>query len=167
MALYYLIDDDPDLRYDEDSLDALLDYCIDYEYWLDDTDNFDESLDYDYGSIQICGYNYSASSVLKAVDESSYYDELNNWAHSMADNEYDNAKYELRHTNPGDYCYVCNYRVCAYEEIDDEDCGGDYDGDEDLKLYKHIEEKHKEETRVSEENKRLEGEFMNLFQTIC
>ena len=40
---------------------------------------FDEYLD-NYGDIEVCGLSYSASKVLKAVDETAYREQFNNWA---------------------------------------------------------------------------------------
>ncbi len=158
---YFLVDDDPDLRYDDE--DELIDYCVSADYFADDTEGFDEWLDMD-GRIDINGHSFMPSEILYAVDPDGYNEDKQSWAEDRAESERENARYEARHTRPGSSFYICGYDIYVYEEDDEPDESDDSDNIEDTisVINKQIEEA---ESRRREDQQR-EDAFESLFQCL-
>lgn len=163
--MYFLIDDDPDKRYGENEIDALLERCISAEYFEEDDDAFNEYLDQCYNNYEICGVEYSASQILREVDPDSYNQEKEYWASNEVDNEYENGRYELEHARIGGNIYICNYVISVYDDDDeDEDIEEDEDDIEEVETY--VEAQTKQKSTSAQENEELENSFMNVFQTL-
>lgn len=116
--MYYLIDNDENLRYD--NIEDVLDYCVSVEYFENDTDGFNDYLNED-GSIEIEGYEYYPADILWHMDRDAYNRELHYWAENQIDDARENGEYELEHTSPGESCWICNSRVYVYDDDEDEE----------------------------------------------
>lgn len=160
--MYYLINDDPDRRYDD--IDAVLEECVTTEYFENDTDDFDNYLDEDQ-NIEICGYDFSPSEVLRGMNYDAYQRELTYWAEDRAQNAKDDYAYELNRAEDGEDVWVCEYRVYCYDddEEDDEETG-DTDGDDSL-AFKRLEDKLAKEKEAealkAKQDKQTENDFLS------
>ena len=119
--MYYSVCD-TDQRFDEDDQESLLNYCLDLDYFEDDDDGFRDYVREQYGSVEVCGYDFDALDILES-DDYVYCEAKRDWANNELDNARDNAEYELRHATPGDTIWIGSYEVdvCEYEEEDEEE----------------------------------------------
>ena len=160
--MYYLIDNDPDQRYEQDEEDNVKEECISTEYFENDEDRFDEYIDDTESSIRIYGYEFAPSDVLRS-DEEIYQNALEDWASTMVNEEYSNAEYEFRNCSPGDSFWICNHEIFVYEDEEEEELksAGDI-----TCLKEQVEQQIKKEEDQRSENSRLEDAFMSVFQSI-
>lgn len=158
--MYYLIDNDEDLRYDD--IEEVLEYCVNVDYFEEDRDGFDEYLDCN-GDVDVAGYSYSPSQVLREMGD--YDDAISDWARDQVECNWSEYRWELGRLRDGQSCYVCNYEVYAY---DDEEAEEDEEITEEVveKIEVRVETQIQLEQETKEENKRLENEFMSVFQTL-
>lgn len=155
--MYYLIDGNPDQRYDD--IEDVLDYCVNSEYYEDDTDSFEEYLNCD-GSIEVCGYSFLPSEILYECNHDAYQRELTTWAEEQVEYGRENERYELEHADSGDRVWVCNYEVYVMDD------GGDTDGDESLEdIVAALEEKLSQKKLDEEEEIKTEKKTENDFLT--
>ena len=118
--LYYLVDNDEDIRYEDGDEESCIEYCVDPDYFMDDEDGFDEYLNDTEERIQVYGYNFNPADVLH-TDSDAYYEALRNWADCEVDNACDNARYEFNHCRDGDdACRLkdCRRRCVAFAHED-------------------------------------------------
>ena len=158
---YYLVDDDPDQRYED--LDELLDACVTPEYFDDDDDNFREWLDENNRTVEICGYEWEPSEALLALDEDRYCRERWSWAQDMAQDERDNAVYEANHTAPGWSFWICGCDVYVHETDDEEP---EEDEDTADNIMETIKKAVEETSSVEEEDSQKEMTFESMFQCL-
>lgn len=157
---YFLVDDDPDLRYDDE--DELIEHCVSTEYFEDDDEGFDDWLNEEQGRIEVNGHSFYPSEILYSLDQEAYYEDKTNWAEDRAENEREEAYYNARHTRPGDSFYVCGSEVYVYEE-DEEYAVDPADAKDTISaINKQIEE----DQRRQNEDKEREDAFASLFQTL-
>ena len=152
---FYIEEDDV---YFDDPEDVV-DHCIEYDMWGDDSDGFDEYIYNTESYVEILGHEYSPRDILIAMDD--YDDAMESWANDQYENAKENALYDLRHTDPGNYVWVENYRVDVIE--DEEDPDGDEEYAEDLVVAPMEADRNAEEMERNE-NKRMEDAFMHLFR---
>lgn len=160
--MYYLIDNDPDQRYEQGEEDNVKEECISVDYFESDEDRFDEYLNDTERNVEIYGYEFTPSDVLRS-NEGFYENALEDWANDMVSNEYENADYEFRHCCPGDSFWICNYEIFVYEDEEEEKP----ESAEDITCLKEqVEQQIKKEEDLRSENSRLEDAFMSVFQSI-
>lgn len=82
---------------------------------LDDS-YYDDMIDEAYGDVEVCGYAYSASIVLRAVDEIAYGCGFSDFQDSI----YGDVRYELERMSDGDVESFYGFEVEAIAESDDE-----------------------------------------------
>jgi len=169
MALYYLIDDDEELRYEEGQEDDLLDYCISSDYFMECDDDFEEWFNETEGTVYVADHEFEPAAILKELDYSAYREELSNWADNEAENAYSDARYELRDCSNGDHFDVCNYTIYVYS--DDEEEEEEFTQEEQIDnnneiLLAHVNNQLQKEQEIKNENSRLEDAFMAVFQKI-
>ena len=162
--MYYLIDNDETRRCD--SIDDVLDECVTAEYYEDDTDGFDEYLDEDQ-NIEICGYDFNPSEVLREMNYDAYQRELRYWAENRMESAKEDYEYELERASHGEDVWVCDHRVYCYdEEVEEDEETGDTDGDDlaqmALKLLEDRLAKEKEEEALrAKQDEQTENDFMS------
>ncbi len=162
--MYYLINNDPDQRYDD--VDDVLETCISTDYWTDDTEGFDEYLD-DSDRVEVCGYEFNPSDVLKELNYDGYMNELRYWAENRAESEKEDCGYSLEHARNGESVFICGYDVYCYEEDDEDDEDGyaDTDGDDRLvfeQLEKKIMEQQEAEALAAEKENAVGNDFLSV-----
>lgn len=144
-----------------DSIDNVLDYCIEDGYHYDD-DYFGEWVNDNWGSITIDGFEYYAYDILdNAGDLDSVRD---TYAERMNEDDREEAGYQLRHASPGEYVECQRYDI---EVLPDEEEPEENDRNETLELTRQFIEDMKclEESAKAEEQQH-ELDFMELFQVI-
>lgn len=159
--MYYLIDNDPNQRYN--SVDDVLDVCVTTEYYENDTDGFDDYLDED-NNIEVCGYDFNPSEVLKELNYDGYQNELRYWAERQAEDAKESLEYELENARHGEDVWVCDHRVYCYDDDDeDEEEAADTDGDEDVfaLLEERIRQQQESEAQQNEEDEKTGNEFLS------
>lgn len=159
--MYYLVDNDPDLKFDD--IDSLLDYCVTTDYFMSDEDAFREWIR-DNNSVDIDGNTYDPAEVFYQMDSAAYQDSWEYWAESEVENARDNARYDLRHAAPGDEIYITSYTVVVYEDVeeeDEQDCA--VDETTIYELRQRLEEQKQQEEEIRQEDTRREASFMQLF----
>lgn len=143
-----------------DSIEDVLDYCIDESYHEDD-DYFEEWCNNEWGSIEINGDTYWAYDILDN-DNYNRRDAMNRFCECMNDEDRDQAMYELQHASDGDEIDVQGYTVIALE---DEDYGDEpFDVVAACKLQLEEEQRIKEEARLKEVKD--EQDLMDMLQVI-
>lgn len=163
--MYYLINNDPDQRYDD--ADDVLDTCISTDYWMDDTDSFDEYLD-DGNGVEVAGYDFNPSEVLKELNYDGYMNELRYWAENRADSEREDCGYALERARNGESVFICGYDVYCYEEDEDDEDENRYadtDGDDRLvfeRLEKKIMEQQVAEALAAEKEDAVGNDFLSV-----
>ena len=160
--MYYLVDNDEDIRFDDVS--DVLDYCVNSEYYEDDADSFNDWLDQE-GTIEVSGYEFNPSEVLHDMNYDGYRRELRCWAEDRAESEREDAVYDLEHTAPGGECWICGYRVYVYDDNEEED-------EEDNSEHEHIfdfarleeklQQQKQEELNVSREEEKTADDFLSV-----
>ena len=161
--MYYSVCD-TDQRFDEDDQESLLNYCLDLDYFEDDDDGFRDYVREQYGSVEVCGYDFDALDILES-DDYVYCEAKRDWANNELDNARDNAEYELRHATPGDTIWIGSYEVdvCEYEEEDEEE---EEESDIQISIEATVNAQIELETKEREENKRRADSFESLFQFV-
>ena len=161
-TMYYLIDNDPGQRYN--NVEDVLNVCVTAEYWEDDTDEFDEYLDEGNG-IEIAGYDFSPSEVLREMNYDGYRRELQYWAVNKAEYSREDYRYELERADNGEDVWICDHRVYCYDdEVAEED---EYNEDEDgdkasfALLEERIRQQREQETQLREEDRKTENDFLS------
>ena len=141
-------------------IDDAIDYCIADDYHCDD-DYFEEWVNDNWGCIEINGYDYYAYDVLNNAGDLD--NVLSDFEERMNEDDRNEAQYQLRHSNVGDYVDCQAYTI---EVIDDEEAK-DVDGDTRIEMTrKFIEEQKIIEKSAKEEELKNEADFMELFQVI-
>lgn len=156
----YLVKDTDQVFY---NIIDVLDFVISDDYHADD-ENFEESVNDNYGSININGAEYNAFDIVKECDYYNFRELQINYCEEQNDRDREEAEYQLQDAENGDVVYVQGYTI----EVIDEDTG-DFDGDVDQlmtdlrqRLNVNAEEKAKELTK----DKESEDNLMKMFQTI-
>lgn len=145
-----------------DSIDEVLDWCID-DNWHEDDNYFEEWVNEYYDGTTINGYEYSAYDIISEFNDGNYSDLKNDFCERMSEDDRENAEYELNNATPGGYVTIQGYEV---EVLSD----GDEDGDEvefnvdDLR--KTIEDTKAAYDTATAAEKEVEDDLMSLFQTI-
>lgn len=152
---FYIEEDDV---YFDDPEDVV-DHCISYDMWGDDSDGFDEYIYNTESYVEILGHEYSPRDIL--IEMGDYDDALSDWANDQYDSAKENALYDLRHAEPGMHVWIENTRVEVIE--DGEDTDGDEEYSEDL-VVAQMEAARNAEEMERNENKRMEDAFMHLFR---
>ena len=158
--MYYLIENDEDLRFED--IEDVLEHCISVEYYEEDEDSFDECVNSD-GDVEVFGHWYAPSEILREMGD--YHSSIQDWAQEQVENCWSDYRWEVERLRDGQSCYVCNYEVYAYE---DEEEPEEVKPSEEVisAIETQVEITIKQQETVHEENKRLEDEFMNVFQTL-
>ena len=147
---YFIVDDEELL----DTVDEVLDYCIDEDYYRDD-DDFDEWVNDQYDGVEINGYEYSAYDIISSLDDNNWSELKDRFCEERNENDRCNARYDLSEGEMGDEIEIQSYTVRL---VDDDYESGDYDGDEETEAYLD-EQKEKED-------KEIEQGIMNIIQVI-
>ena len=150
-----------------DTIDDVLDYCIDDDYHWDD-DYFKEWVNDRYGYITIYGEDFDAYDILNEMNQDILTDLKEDFCDDQNDVDRRNTEYDLQNAEAG-YCITCQrYEI---EVIEDEEETGDFDGDEtrpcsieEVRLY--LEEQQILKDMAEAENKKNENDMMTLFQVI-
>lgn len=161
-TMYYLIDNDPEQKYYDVS--DVLNACITTDYWMDDTDGFDEFLD-DGNGVEICGYDFNPSEILREMNFDAYCSELRSWAETRADSEREEGEYDLERARNGQCVYICGYDVYCYEEDDEDEEYGDTDGDDKLvfeQLEKKLLKEKEAEALEAEKDNAIGDDFLSI-----
>lgn len=164
--MYYLVDDDPNIRFDEDQKEELIEYCIPDDKYDNCTDEFDEWLNDECGTIDICGYNYDASRILYDLDQDTYYSEFESWQEREVESEREDALYTLNHAEDRDRVYIGEYTVYIYRDEEAEPLDEDSIDSVCSLAEQHIQEQQKEHEKLQQENESRAVSFEELFQTI-
>lgn len=115
--MYFLVDDNPDMRFDD--AESVAEYCYDEDNVS--SDDFDEYLDDCFESIDICGETYSPSTCLYGVDEDRYNSLYEDWVEGKVSSEREDITYELNRLSDGDTYDIANYTIYVYEEDGEEE----------------------------------------------
>lgn len=116
--MYYLIDNDPDLRFTD--VEEVLQYCVTSDYYEEDYDGFDEYLN-EFGSVDVCGYEFSRSEILKELNGDAYSREMCSWAEARAEDDRESFYYDVNNLEPGSSIWVNDYEVFAYEDEEEDE----------------------------------------------
>lgn len=159
--MYYLIDNDPNMRYDnaEDVVEAY----VTTDYYENNVDGFEEFLDEGNG-VEVCGYDFSPSEILRELNYDAYQNELRYWAENEVENNKGDYQYELERASHGEQVWVCSHTVYCYDDDDDdEEESGDTDGDEQLfaMLEERIRKQKENEAQINEEEEKTGNEFLS------
>jgi hypothetical protein len=161
-TMYYLIDNDEDLRFND--ISDVLDYCVKSEWYENETDDFDEYLDSD-GTVDVCGYEFYPSEILKEMNNSAYQEMLQDWAADMANEQRSESEWELERVSAGDNLWICGYRVYAYDEEEDNE-EGDENEEVDVTfdvLEERLEKQKQQEEAAKKEEEKTGSDFLSLF----
>lgn len=158
--MYYLIDNDPERRFDDE--DELMEYCIPDDYYDDCEDEFCDYLDGEYGSINIAGNTYYANDILRDNDEGDYDDLYEEWRRDRVNSDREDALYHLRRAEHGDHIYVGNETVYVYDDTLE---SGDFDGDNSI-LVERLEETLKQNLEAEKEEPKSDIAFESFFQMV-
>lgn len=156
--MYYLVDNDPNIRFD--NIDDVLNYCVTSDYYEDDTDSFNEYLDEE-GNVDIAGYEFAPSDILYSMDREAYHRELSYWAENQVDYGRESCEYDLEHCSPGERVWVCNYQVYVYDDEEEEE--EDEEAEDlafDVLEERLIKQKQDEANKLKEEEK-TSGDFLS------
>jgi len=140
--------------YEESDLADMFDIVFDSELYEDDID-IDEVLTDNYGSIDVCGYTYTAAEILYALNEDAYYEYKNDVASERAsDDRYDRSD-EIESMEDGDAIDINGFTItCEYEldedEVEDVD-EEDVDSEEIERIKAELERREKEDREEKEE----------------
>lgn len=107
MAEYFKYNDEV---WAADDSDAIADFIRNEELYS--TDDFDNSLDEEYDSFEVCGYTYSTSEVFQAVDSCTYEEEYSNKVKELADEVYD----QIESAELGEVIDFRGYSLVACDE---------------------------------------------------
>jgi len=164
---YYLVENDPDLRYED--IEDLIDYCVcpdDYN----NSDEFDEYIDESYSNVDILGYTWTPSSALKTLDETIYAGEMANWVNDRVETVKIVARREAVGFPAGDFFWIGNYEVYIYEDDEAEEeeiqLGIDLDKLVMDKAIAQAEVTIEEQRASEEEDKKREMSFESFFQCL-
>ena len=159
--MYYLIENNPNRRYDDVS--GVLDECVTQEYYMDDSGDFDEYLD-EGQSVNVCGYTFSPSEVLRELNYDGYNSEFQYWAESRAENDRDDFRYELERADNGDIVWVCGCQVYCYDECEEEEESYTTADEDDLikKLEKKLLDQKEAEDLERKEEKIIGDDFLSV-----
>lgn len=160
--MYYLLDNDPDQRYEENEIDDLIETCYPDDYYEDDDEGFRDYLNEEYGYITIYGEEFSAAEVLEAMNEDVYENRKEDWVADQLNETRDDAGYTLRHIRAGSYEYVGNFCVYAYEDDAPEEEMVGITEEMQFRLEEMTEKEHAEQ---KEDELRAQN-FESLFQVI-
>jgi hypothetical protein len=171
---YKVINYYDEVSYYDDMDDAIM-ACLDDEYHWDD-DYFEDWINDKYDYIDICGTTYYPYDILVAFDDNTMSDAKREYCESENDNDFENAKYELRNADIGRMINVqdCQIEVVADdEEEEEEEDTGDYDGDDQtyddrmIDTIEKLREKLKQtEAQKLEEEKNSEKDIMQMLQVV-
>lgn len=155
--MYYLIDNDEDLKYYD--ISDVLDYCVTQEYFEEDTDSFCDYLNQD-GNIDVSGYEFEPSDILYTMNSDAYYQELRYWAENQVESSKGDYEYELERALPGSSVYVCGYQVYVYEDENESD-EEELSSEDYSKLEEKIARQKQDETRIKKEAEKTENDFLS------
>ena len=161
--MYYKLDGNEE-RFD--SVDDVLDYCVDVQHFTQDTESFDSWLDESVGTIWIGDWSFSASAVLYRMDDDAYAQELAEWANNEVENYRNDYRPDIEHLVPGDPpVYLCGYAVRAFDDDEDEDDENEETVDEDnAERLKNLAEKlaseKAEQAELEKQQAKTEVEFL-------
>lgn len=162
--MYYLIDNEENLRYEDNDIDALIEECYPNDYCDEDYDDFNEYLNEEYGSITVFGNTYYASDILRENDEYDYNNAFSEWASDRLDSYRSDARYEIECIHPGAWDYIGRHAVYAYEdELEEEE---EVDEDIETELEETLSRQAEQETEQKDIDKRRADDFESLFQSI-
>jgi hypothetical protein len=166
-----------------DDIDEAIEACIDEDYHWDDS-YFEDWINDKYDYVDICGTTYYPYDILVAFDDDTMSDAKREYCESRNDDDFENAKYELRNADIGDRVDVqdCQIEVFddddeyddeEYDDDDEEEDTGDYDGDNQtfddqmIDTIEKLREKLKQtEVQKMEEEKNSEKDIMQMLQVI-
>ena len=160
--MYYLIDNDENLRYDD--IEDVLDYCVTSEYYENDTEGFEEYLNEE-GTVEVAGYEFEPSEILRELNYDGYQRELQYWAENQIEFGKENFEYDLRHTDPGEFAYIANYKVYVYADSEDEE-EDEEDNPDMTALKEKLLQNKQEEEEIYHQEEKTGNDFMSLLQII-
>jgi len=147
---YFIVDDEELL----DTVDEVLDYCIDEDYHRDD-DDFDEWVNDQYDGAEINGYEYSAYEIISSFNDDNWDELKRRFCEERNESDCGDARYDLSEGDIGDEIEIQAYTVRL---VEDDYESGDYDGDKEVEVY--LEEQREKE------DKEIEQGIMNIIQVI-
>ena len=159
--MYYLLDNDPDSRYD--NIDDVLDICVTSDYYEGDTEAFNEYLNEE-GNIDVAGYDFAPSDILYTMDYNAYQQELSHWAENQVDYGKENYEYDLEHCLPGEWVYVCNYKVYVYDDEDEEDENTETEDSAFDALEEKLIKQKQDEAKKLKEEKKIGNDFLSALE---
>lgn len=162
--MYYKLDGNEE-RFD--SVDDVLDYCVDIEHFTEDTESFDSWLDESEGEICVRGWSFAASAILYEMNHDAYVQELAEWANDEVESYKNDYRPDVENLVPGgDPVYLCGYTIRAFDDDEDEDEDEEEAADDDnAERLKSLEEKlaseKAEQAELEEQQAKTEVEFLS------
>ena len=145
--------------FSSDSIDEVIDFCIEYDYHDENDSYFYEWVDEVYDSVEVAGRDYCASEIIREFGTEG--DVLDSYRESENENDSENARFELRHAGDGEEVVIQQYTVRCYEDR------GDTDGDETLEdIRQKVEAAEKSRKEEQEKDQFSEDSYMSLFQML-
>lgn len=147
-----------------DSVEDVLDYCIEDDYHEDD-EYFEEWVNTTYGSFTINGEEYWAYDIVNDEGGSNYRDLLDRYCENENDNDREKAEWELFNAKNEEEVYIQRYTVlCEEDDVKESD---DTDDDDHLAMTRsYIEEQKLLDMQKKETEKKDEDDLMKVFQII-
>lgn len=102
-----------DIRYYNDLVE-LLEYVFDPEYY-NDSDETNQFINNEYGSISIDGYDYDAAEILENLNQDRYYEIQDRLAREKAEALKAEYRRILEHMEPGESLEIENFTIEYFE----------------------------------------------------
>ena len=161
--MVYIVDDNQ-----FEDMDEAIDECISDDYHAYD-DDFEDWVNDEYEHLTVKGRYFAPYDIFRALDEDILEELRDDYCAFRNDEDRDEALYELRDANDGDFVYVQDSVIRCVEDP------GDYDGDEAFdsvannvieSTKKYIETQHEIQRGVAAAEKEKEEELLKMFQVI-
>lgn len=167
--MYFLLDNDPDLRFED--VEEAAAYIYDDDYFSDSYGDFDEWFNEVYGSIDIAGQTFMAADILHDMDDDGYLSEFRSWQESCLRDNRDDAIYELNRMSPDESQWIGSYHVFCYEEEEEEEEWEDTpeetpEYNPQTRLCDYVENMRKQAEAELKKKQEEHKNFEELFQTI-
>ena len=147
-----------------DSIDDVIDYCIEEDYHDATEDYFEIWVNDNYDTIYIANQRYRPYDILENFGDLDIV--IDDYQYSMNEDDKYNAKYELERADPGDEidCQRYTILVCEDEDANENEYVDSTASIEELRKY--YDDRRVAENLADEEDKKVETDMMSLFQHI-
>ena len=116
--MYYIIDNDPDERYDD--ADDVCEYLFDTDNY-EDYDAADEWINEAYSGADVAGSYFEPADIVRELDNYLYSDLISEWARMQSENDWEYYHDDIEEMEIGDSMEINGYTVTACADNDDED----------------------------------------------